>query len=79
MIELIKKRIEENRLEIATLQSRHDAMVAQMQQNQNRYQQLIGAIAELELLVDRLNQLEVVYGTNNGERHPGARSHDPAG
>jgi len=56
MIETIKKRIEENRAEVAALQNRHNALVAQMQQNQNRFNQIIGAIAELELLLNHFEK-----------------------
>jgi len=77
MIELLKTHLDKHRIELDLLQKRHDAMVTEfnlaVQQNQNRYQQLSGAIAELELLLQ-----EKTYGANNGARQPGTRSHDSA-
>ena len=78
MIETIHQRIEQHRTELTVLQRNHDALVAdfnnRVQLNRDRYQQLLGAIAELELLLTTES-----HGANNGQRHPSARSHDPAG
>jgi hypothetical protein len=57
----IEERITELRIESATLQQNHDAMIAAHQEtvklfqervaaNQNRFQQIAGAIAELEAI-----------------------------
>jgi len=67
MIEAIKKRIEKNQAELTVLQKGHDVMVSEfnrrqeefndrVKQNQNRFQQLAGAIAELELLLGTFEQ-----------------------
>jgi len=71
MIEAIKKRLEENRAEIATLEGRYNAILT-------RYQQLVGAVAELELLLNTLEKEDQPNGANNAPRYAGARSHDSA-
>ena len=61
-LDTIENRIKEYQLELAVLRQNHDQMVAVKQQqdqefqqrvaaNQNRYQQLTGALAELDLLL----------------------------
>jgi len=68
----IEERIKEYRMELVVLQQTHNQMVALKQQqdtefqqrvvvNQNRYQQLTGAIGELEQLKQKLQ----VTGDNN--------------
>jgi hypothetical protein len=53
-----------------------------VRQNQNRFQQIAGAIAELELL---LNHVEngpeeiLAYGADNGQRHASAGPHNSEG
>jgi hypothetical protein len=69
----IKKQLEKHRAELATLQVAHDNMVKSHQQrcenfnalviqNQIRFQQLSGAISELEELLKPQNE-----HTNNGD------------
>jgi hypothetical protein len=82
MIETIKKRIEENRAELAILQAKHDAMVADFNNkvglNQNRFNQLSGAIAELELLLNQedksqLNEVNRLNGPNSNKRQSASK------
>lgn len=78
----IEKRIKENQLELAVLRQSHDQMVAVAQaqqqefqqrvsQNQLRFQQLTGAIGELE----QLRQSLLPKGTNNEQPNAGSGSH----
>jgi TolA-binding protein len=75
-IDQISERIQANKLEMATLQQQFDQMVAafnqaqtehnqKVAQGQNRFQQLVGAVAELEHLKRQLEAPE-----NNGEPAP---------
>ena len=75
----IETRIKDTQLEMATLSTRYDQMVAEfdqhakehnakLQQHQQRYQQLVGAAAALEQL-KRLLTDEAVAAPKNGEGH----------
>jgi len=70
----IEERINKLRAELQNLNNRHDAMVEEnkrinqefgqaVQQNQNRFQQLVGAIAELETMQ---NEEAADAQSNNG-------------
>ena len=73
----IETRIKDNQIEMATLSTRYDQMVAEfkqqetehnnnLQKHQQRYQQLVGAVAALEQL-KRLLTEDAVAAPKNGE------------
>lgn len=76
----IETRIKDTQLEMATLSTRYDQMVAEfdqqtkehnnkLQQHQQRYQQCVGAVAALEQL-KRLLTDEAVAHPENGDGPP---------
>jgi len=53
--ELLDERIKKYNEEMALLENRHQSMLMQVTNNQNRFQQIKGAIAELMELKKQLN------------------------